>query len=153
MSMCSLGNFVRSVLFHTSSNAHVQTSWPFCSFKKAQHSQELNLWHLRLNPSPHSQCAPSKPGADLAVLGPELDLQTSMCCGVAGCPCACSQHMWRSTGTIDVHSFLPPFKRMCPPDKFRHCQSWHLSQELTGGKLWKARFPVNCLSFSLVLRL
>lgn len=45
------------------------------------------------------------------------------------------------TGPIDVHSFLPRLQRTCPPDKFRHWQSWHLSQELTGGKALKCQIP------------
>lgn len=45
------------------------------------------------------------------------------------------------TSTIDVCFFLPCFKRICPPDKFKRCQNWHLSQELTGGKALKCQIP------------
>lgn len=51
----------------------------------------------------------------------------STCCGV--------------TSTMDVHFFLPRFRRICPSDKFSHCQNWYLSLELTGGKVLKSQIP------------
>lgn len=94
-----------------------------------------NLLQLGLTSSPCSHCAYSKPGAGLAVLDKELalqrsDVQYSRCLT----PALTDSTHCGVTGTIDIYFLLPFFKRICPPDKFKHCQNWQLSQELTGGK-------------------